>query len=508
MRRTLSVVLGIALVLTASGVATGATPGSAFTGEWTSIDVADGSTQYLFVSDDAAPQVTLVDLYAGYCASHGAPSTAFTGSGAGMVDGDTLKVSIVRAACGSYLVDLAVFSGLGYARQAAAGTLLDTYGSTWRRVPSAVPGARTVSVAPFVARWSATNPEAIKDLTWNGSPNLTNSSPNVEYPCGGDSEFFGNSWGGSDGADYVSPVGWGTSGIWAPYGISGVDVLSAATGCYGTSGIPVRTRYGFVGGSPAVARIQVERRFDFGPTPFSVDLRPYIPRLSLANDYSRVLYPSIAASLVTRDAFECPYGCPVLDWAGTWFAIHDPETGRGLVVRHEPSSAPADLWVDLDAYSTSTSTSVVLRAPVAGFTGTLVDRQVLCFYDKTIWVPSMTPPAACARPWAEAPLAIGSKLGRPSTSGTYTASTKVSPLGGYVTLRANLGLAGAGQTIGVDVATRRANGTWTPFSRLTSRRANGAGVVTFSWRQTSPRWVSIKFSGVGVTTSTSQARWK
>jgi len=145
---------------------------------------------------------------------------------------------------------------------------------------------------------------------------------------------------------------------------------------------------------------------------------------------------------------------------------------------------------------------------VAGFTGTLVDRQVLCFYDKTIWVPSMTPPAACARPWAEAPLAIGSKLGRPSTSGTYTASTKVSPLGGYVTLRANLGLAGAGQTIGVDVATRRANGTWTPFSRLTSRRANGAGVVTFSWRQTSPRWVSIKFSGVGVTTSTSQARWK
>jgi hypothetical protein len=509
MRRALSAVMGAALLLTASGGVTAVTTGSTFSGVWTSRDIADGSTQYLLVGSDAGLHVTLVDLYATYCASHGAASTVFTGSGTGTIDGDALDVAIDRADCGSTPVDLGVLSGLSYAYQGAAGTLTDSYGSTWHRVPSAAQGARTVSIAPFAVRWSATNPDAITDLTWNGSPNLTNSAPHRDYcPEGGLSEFFGNSWGTGEGSSYVSPVGWGTSGIWARYGMSGVDVLSAATGCYGTSGIPVRTRYGFVGGGPSVARIQVERRFDFGSAPFTADFRPYIPRLSLANDYSRVLYPGIAGSLVNRDAFECPYGCPVLDWKGTWFAVHDPRTGRGMVVRHEASSALADLWIDLDAFSTSTSTSVVLRAPAAGFTGTLVDRQVLCFYDKTIWQPSMTPPAACTKPWANQALAAGSKLGLASSAGTYTASTKVSPLGGYVTWRANLGLAGAGQTVGINVATRRPDGSWTPFSQLTSRRADDSGVVTFSWRQASPKWVSLQFVGVGVATSASQARWK
>jgi hypothetical protein len=504
----MSAVVGAALVLAISGGVTAAASGSVFTGEWTSTDVADGSTQYLLVAGATVPHVTLFDLYARYCASHGAPSTVFAGSGEGTINGDVLDVGIGRASCGSYQVDLGLFAGLSYTYQGVAGTLLDSYGNTWHRVPAAAPGARTVSVAPIVVRWSATNPEAITDLTWNGSPNLTNSASHPNCPEGGVHEFFGNSWGTGDGLGFVSPVGWGASGVWAPYGISGVDVLSAATDCYGTSGIPVRTRYGFIGGSPAVARIQVERRFDFGSTPSTVDLRPYIPRLSLANDYSQVLYPDIAGSLVTRNAMDCHYGCPVLDWSGTWFAVHDPRTGRGMVVRHETSSALADLWVDVDAYSTSTSTSVLLRAPAGGFTGTLVDREVLCFYNSAIWVPSLTPPAACSKPWAETALAIGSKLGLPSSGGTYSASTKVSPLGGYVTWRASLGLAGAGQSIGVDVATRRADGTWTPFSRLTSRTANGSGVVTFSWRAASPKWVSVKFSGVGVMTSTSRVLWK
>jgi hypothetical protein len=500
--------MGVALVLTSSGGVTATTAGSTFAGAWTSRDSADGSTQYLLVSSAPALHVTLVDFYAGYCASHGAASTVFTGSGAGTIDGDALDVVIDRADCGSYRVDLNVFNGLSYAYQAAAGTLVDSYGNTWHRVPSAAPGARTVSVAPFAARWSATDPEAITDLTWNSSPNLTNSATHPSCPEGGLSEFFGNSWGGGEGLSFASPVGWGTTGLWAPHGASGVDILSTATECYGSNGIPVRTRYGFFGGGPAVARIQVERQFDLGSTPLTSDVRPYIPRLYVANDYSGVLYPSTAGALVTRNAMDCQYGCPVLDWNGTWFAIHDPRTGRGLVVRHEASAALADLWVDVDGYSASTATSVLLRAPAGGFTGTLVEREVLCFYDGTSWVPSMTPPAACAKAWVDGALGIGSKLGLPSSSGTYSASTRVSALGGYVTWRANLGLAGAGQSIGIEVATRRSDGSWTPFSRLTSRKADDSGVVTFSWRQASPRWVSIKFNGVGILTSASQARWR
>jgi len=367
---------------------------------------------------------------------------------------------------------------------------------------------RTVSVAPFVVRWSATDPEAITYLSWNGSLNLTNTAGHPNCPGGGLSEFFGNSWGTGDGAAFVAPVGWGSTGRWAPYGASGVQVASAATGCYGTSGIPVRTSYGVFGGSPAIARIQVERSFDFGSTPFTTDLRPYIPRLSLANDYSQVLYPSTAASLVTRNAMDCQYGCPVLDWTGSWFAVHDPRTGRGMVVRHEASAARADLWIDVDAYSISNSTSVVLRAPAGGFTGTLVEREVLCFYDSGTWVPSMTPPAGCAKPWTATPLATGSKLGLPGTGGAYTATTKVSPLGRYVTWRANLGLAAAGKAIDVDVAVRRANGTWTPFARLTGRVADPSGVVTFSWRSFSAKWVSVRFRGAGLTSTGAQARWR
>ena len=85
MGRILSAVVGAALVLSVSGGVIEATGGTVFAGEWTSVDVADGSTQYLLVSGDVPPHVTLVDLYARYCASHGAPTTVFTGSGDGTI---------------------------------------------------------------------------------------------------------------------------------------------------------------------------------------------------------------------------------------------------------------------------------------------------------------------------------------------------------------------------------------------------------------------------------------
>jgi hypothetical protein len=411
-----------------------------------------------------------------------------------------VRRAVVLAAMVAFLASSVLATTVGGAATDARGDPL---------VSAAVASAtRTISVAPFVVRWSPTNPEAITHLSWNGSANLTNTAGHPNCPDGGPSEFFGNSWGTGDGATFVAPVGWGSSGKWAPYGAGGVQAASAATGCYGTSGIPVRTSYGFFGGNPAVARIQVERSFDFGSTPFTTDLRPYIPRLSLANDYSQVLYPSIAASLVTRNGMDCHFGCPVLDWNGSWFAVHDPRTGRGMVVKHETSSAVADLWIDVDGASTSTSTSVVLRAPAGGFAGTLVDRQVLCFYDNSIWVPSMTPPTSCTKPWTDVPLGTGSKLGLPSTGGAYTATTKVSPIGGYVTWRANLGLAAAGKAIDVDVAVKRSNGTWTPFARLTGRMADPSGVATFAWRAASPKWISVRFRGAGLTSVGAQARWR
>jgi hypothetical protein len=104
---------------------------------------------------------------------------------------------------------------------------------------------------------------------------------------------------------------------------------------------------------------------------------------------------------------------------------------------------------------------------------------------------------------------IGSKLGLPTAPGGYTSSTKVAALNRYVTWQADFGAAGAGKTIGVHVATKGADGSWGPFASLTSRVADAAGVVRFSWRQADAAWLSVRFSldGAGMTPST-QARWR
>lgn len=374
--------------------------------------------------------------------------------------------------------------------------------------PGLDPATRTATFGPFVVRWSLTDPEVIVGLSWKGSPNLTNTWVHPNCPEGGAHEFFGNSWRTDNDVAFVSPVGWGTVGTWAESG-AGVDISSAASGCYGTSGIPVTTSYELFGGEATSARIQVERRFEFGSTPFASDLRPYIPRLYPVDRYSRVLHPNAnVTALVTEDALSCGYGCRVTDWNGTWFAVHDPQAGRGMIVRHEPSTHSVALWVDADSGSATTATSVALLQPPGGFTGTVVDRQTLCVYDSSTWIPSLTPAAGCAAAWKDGVTVAASKLGLPSAPGSYTAATKLSPLGKYVTWQARLGLAAAGKVVGVWVAARNADGTWGRYVRRTARLADASGVVTFSWRESSPRWLSVRF-GLDTTLSTAaQARWR
>lgn len=376
--------------------------------------------------------------------------------------------------------------------------------------PSVDPSNRTAIVGPFVVRWSLANPEAITYLSWNNSVNLTNSwGPHPNCPTGGLSMYFGNAWNTNNDVQFASPVGWGGAGQWAAHGSVGVDIASAASGCFGTSGVPVTTSYGFFGTDAASGRIQVERRFDFGTTPFAHGLRPFIPRLYPLDRYTEVLFPNAGGTaLLTRHGADCGLGCQILEWGGTWFAINDPTTGRGMIVRHEPSALPAGLWLDEDGGSFTTATSVALLETGIGFTGVVVDRQVLCFYDPAIWVPSPTLPAGCAVPWTDVPPASASKLGLPATTGAYTPATKISPLGGYVTWQSKLGPAAAAKTVAVLVATKRADGTFGPFTRLTGRVADASGTVTFSWRSSVPRWISVRFGLDAVLSTPTQARWR
>jgi hypothetical protein len=339
--------------------------------------------------------------------------------------------------------------------------------------------------------------------------NLTSPWAHPNCPAGGPHEFFGNSWGTDNDVAFVSPVGWGTVGQWLAHGTAGVDVTAAASGCPGTSGIPVTTSYGFFGATAALGRIQVERRFSFGATPFASDLRPYIPRLYPLDGFTQVAFPNATASaLLTRNASDCGLGCRISDWNGAWFAINDPGTGRGMIVRHEASPYPVALWLDEDGGSFTNSTSIALLQAGPGFTGTVVDRQVLCFYDATFWVPSLTLPPGCTVTWTDLPPTGASKLGLPAAPGTYTAATKVSPLGRYVTWRSNLGPAAAGRTAAVLVAVKRADGTFGPFNRLTGRVADASGVVTFSWRESVPRWISVRFGLDAILSTPTQARWR
>lgn len=258
------------------------------------------------------------------------------------------------------------------------------------------PTTRTVSTPTLVVDFSETNPEEIGYLSWNGSANLTNTGV---ADCGAPLEYFGNSWAAPDSADFVSLVGWGQSGSWASPNSRSVAVASAsasASGCYGALDIPISTTYRFWDHGPAANRIQVQRKFDFGATPFTLDFRPYIPRLYPLDGYTQVLHPDAAGTtLLTQTPSLCPFGCQVADWNGAWFAMHNPATGQGLIVRHAPSAYAAALWVDEDLASYTNATGVLLVAPAGGFTGTVTEVEFLCFYDSSLWTPSLTLPPGC-----------------------------------------------------------------------------------------------------------------
>jgi hypothetical protein len=163
------------------------------------------------------------------------------------------------------------------------------------------PGQRTVTAGAFQVQWSQTDPEETLSLTWNGSPNLTNSWTHPFCPQGGDHEFFGDSFDNYSDARFRALVGWGSTGSWESRGRNGVAIASAASGCYGTSGTPVHTSYQFFNNGPEANRILIQRRISFGTTPFGFDLRAYIPRLYALDQYSLVIHPNAAGTdLVTE----------------------------------------------------------------------------------------------------------------------------------------------------------------------------------------------------------------
>jgi predicted outer membrane repeat protein len=257
---------------------------------------------------------------------------------------------------------------------------------------------RSLKAGNFFVQWSQTNPEEIYYLSWKGSANLT--KPWVHPACNGDSEFFGNSWvsenEGTESFFFNSLVGWGTTGTWSSRNIVDIDIGSISSGCPGSADIPVHTTYQFFADEMRANLIKVDRTFEFGDTPYTHDVRPFIPRLFPLDGFSQVVHPDASGeSLVTETTDGCGYGCMREDWNSTWFAIHSPITGLGMIVQHVPSTSAIALWIDEDGGSFTNSSSVLLLQPSGGFTGPVTETEYLCFYDQSIWMPSLTLPRGC-----------------------------------------------------------------------------------------------------------------
>jgi hypothetical protein len=260
-------------------------------------------------------------------------------------------------------------------------------------------GQHVLDSTNFHIEWSdgdPANPEEIDVLQWKGQ-NWTNSwNPGG---CGGNSDFYsGNAWAPPDpAAGGIVLVGAGSQGTWT----EGVDGLSAviksiSRGCSSSGQVHVRTKYKLYNAGSARDTIRpqcmqdhiwLKRSFAFGAKAFTYDFRPYMPRLYPRSQFRQVLHPDVTHSvLVTEDANLCEYGCQVSDWDGTWFAIHDPDNFRGVIVHREASTFAVNLWVDLDGGGSQTNASSVLALqPDGGFTGSVTEVEKLCFYDTTNW---------------------------------------------------------------------------------------------------------------------------
>jgi hypothetical protein len=254
---------------------------------------------------------------------------------------------------------------------------------------------RTITAGNFYVKWSSTNPEEVVDLRWKGSGNLVNTGANPY--CAGDLEFFGNSWvsenEGTPDFFFGSLVGWGTSGTWSSSNSSEVNIGSISSGCPGSADIPIHTQYQFPDGKPDLMMIQ--RTFEFGEAAYTHDVRPFIPRLYPWNGFTQVLHPNAASdALVTETTSTiCDFGCVAESWDGSWFAIHDPITGQGMIV--QSSTGPIALWLDNDGASFTNSSSILLLQPDGGFIGTVTETEYLCFYDSSSWTLSLTLPEGC-----------------------------------------------------------------------------------------------------------------
>ena len=287
------------------------------------------------------------------------------------------------------------------------------------------PGADIVSTSRLELDFGDANVERLDSVRWRDSAGTlsANLASNSGPGCGaGDPS---DAWGRSDSIfGMPGPVGSGTAGTWAPRATRTVQIDSSRpTACTGdTTVTPVRTRYTFFDTGAAASKVRVERRFGFSAaTPDyanSPSFRAYVPELPLSA-YSQVVHPNAAGDHLITDQSVNPHDT-TSNWNGTWLALNDPGTNRGLLILRDPGS-PSPARIALENNGQANSSSVDLLRPDGGWKAPLTETEYLYLYDASSWpVAGRAPgtlPSGCT------PAAVPVLNASPSISGEPRAGT-------------------------------------------------------------------------------------
>ncbi len=274
----------------------------------------------------------------------------------------------------------------------------------------------------------AGNVERLDSVRWRDSGGVlgANLALNSGPGCvGGDAA---DGWGRADSLfGMPGPVGSGTTGTWAPRAGRTVQIDSSRpTLCTGdTTVTPVRTRYTFFDTGAAASKVRVERRFSFSAgTPNydnSPSFRAYVPELPL-NPYAQVVHPNdLGDHLITEQSLNAPD--TTSNWNGTWLALNDPNTNRGVLILRDPAT-PNPARIALENNGQANASSVDLLRPGGGWKAPVTETEYLCFYDAASWPVSQRAPTTLPSGCSPATVPILNAL--PSIAGERRAGTQLS----------------------------------------------------------------------------------
>ncbi|WP_445150811.1 Calx-beta domain-containing protein [Baekduia sp. Peel2402] len=246
------------------------------------------------------------------------------------------------------------------------------------------PATRTVTTPRFTVAFDATNPEQLTSLQWAGIGTDDLASDGGVSACGDALETWGQSYG--EPAPIAAMVRPGSRGTWTDLGGGAVQIDSQITepDCSGFEGqLPVQTNYQFYGEGDQLA--VTRKLFLGGPDPVTFSrghLRPYVPRMP-RSPYTHTLWNG-EGGYNDSVATSCTLNyCLAPGWDGAWFAQHDPDTGRGLLVVRAVNDTASRLLIKNDNPSLSNSSSADFVPDV--FDTTLSETEFLCFYTEATW---------------------------------------------------------------------------------------------------------------------------